>query len=452
MNASAGQKKPIKIRSAYDPIWSAEGEQSVLGAILVRPEVLDRVVDLLDPEDFYQTAYARIFQAMLDLHRRSDPVDLVTVTALLKERGQLDGVGGYVFLAGLSEQVGFAINAGYYANLVHDKAILRRLLDTTQEIASACIAPVEDVPQFLDAAEKKIFSISQTGRQRSALPLSQLLPPEREIIESRHGSPDILGLKTGFCDLDKITGGFQPGNLIIPAARPGIGKTALALNITYIVATQAQVPVVFFSLEMSKGEVIRRLIANAGRLDLGRLAQGRLSAEEWSIFEKVSAELEEAPIFISDQAMLTPMEVRSQVRRLKAEHSIGLVVVDYLQLMKDPDYPRSREQEVASISRNLKAIAKEMEVPVIAMAQLNRRVEDRSDKRPQLADLRESGAIEQDADMVIFLHIKGENKENHISKIEVSIAKNRNGITGNTGLVFLKNYQRFENLAKMAQP
>jgi replicative DNA helicase len=211
MNASAEKKKPPRIRSAYDPIWSAEGEQSVLGAILMRPEALDRVADLLAPEDFYQMAYARIFQAMLDLHRQSAPVDLVTVTALLKERGQLDGVGGYVFLAGLSERVGFATNAEYYANLVHDKALLQRLLDTTQEIASACLAPVKDVHIFLDAAERKIFSIGQTGRQRTALPLSKLVPPERELIESRYDYPDILGLKTGFADLDIITGGGPAG-------------------------------------------------------------------------------------------------------------------------------------------------------------------------------------------------------------------------------------------------
>ncbi len=323
MNASAGKRKPSTIKHLHEPICNPEGEQAILGAILLRPQVLNQISDILEPGDFYRTAHARIYQAMVDLYKKGDPVDLVSVNTLLKERGQLEEVGGPVFLVSLSEQVGFATNADYYARLVHDKAVLRRLEEAAKEIALACHGPVEKVEEFVDAAEQRIFSIGQTRRPGIALPLKDLLPPEIQLIESLYYHPGTPGLSTGFTDLDRVTGGFQAGDLIILAARPSMGKTALGLNIAYNGATQAQTPVVIFSLEMSRRQLMNRLIAMAGNLDSYRLKQGLLTPEEWRMFEKVSADLQELPIFINDETMITPMQVRSEARRLRAEHGIG---------------------------------------------------------------------------------------------------------------------------------
>ncbi len=436
----------------YTPPANPEAEQSVLGAILVRPEVLDRVADVIEPPDFYREAHGRIFQAMLDLYGRGEPVDLVTVTALLKERGQLEGVGGPVFLAALSEQVGFATNADYYAGLVHDKAILRRLLDTTQEIAGACFAPVENVAEFLDAAEQKVFEVAESKVRAGFKPLSALVEKEIAHLEAiwHREAGRITGVSSGFSDLDNLTAGFQGSDLIILAARPSMGKTALALNIAFNAAYPKKrdhdpVPVAFFSLEMSKEQLVRRLLSAEGQVDASNLRRAFLSNEEWRNLQEAAGVLIDAPIYIDDTPAASVLDIRAKARRLKADGKLGLVVIDYLQLMRGRADAASREQEISEISRSLKALAKEMKVPVIALSQLNRRVEERPNKRPQLADLRESGAIEQDADVILFIYRDEVYREDSPDKgtAEVIVGKQRNGPTGKVKLHFRAKYTTF---------
>ena len=432
---------------AYTPPANLEAEQSVLGAILVRPAVLDELVGQLHETDFYREAHSRIFHAMLDLYDANFPVDLVSVCAYLKDRNQLEGVGGPVYLAGLSEAVGFATNALYYAKIVREKAVLRRLLDASQEIASACLAPVENVAEFVAQAEIKISGAMEDrgGREFS---LGELVPPEVQRVEALHEHRDqILGVPSGFTDLDRLTAGFQKSDLIILAARPSMGKTALALNIAHNAATaKTPVPVAFFSIEMSKEQLVRRLFASEGRIDASRLRTGRMQAEEWAKLNMAAGDLLDAPIYIIDRATVTSLEIKAQARRMKSRHGIGLVVVDYLQLMRDPR-AKSREQEIARIASDLKAMAKELDVPVLALSQLNRDVEKRPNRRPKLSDLRESGALEQDADVVIFIYREEVYKKDSLDKgiAEVDVAKQRNGPVGLIKLTYLAEYTRFEN-------
>ena len=366
------EKKPENPAKALLPPQDLEAEQSVLGAILLRAVVLDEVADLLRPEDFYRTSHGQIYRVMLGLYNQERPVDLVTVTMRLKEVGWLDEVGGPVFLAGLSEHVGTAANAGYYAKMVQGKARLRRLLTTSQEIAGACLGVVDDVEAFEDRAEASLL-MSRRDLGFNIQPLSELVPKEvARLEELTEGRP--LGLATGFYDMDALTGGFQDGDLIIIAARPSMGKTALALNIAEYAGKHGS-PGAFFSLEMSKEQLVRRLFAGAGRLDAAKMRTGGLDQGEWAKLFEASNTLADLPIFIDDQPALTPMQIKSRARRLKSKYGIKYVVVDYLQLLQDPT-AKSREQEVAGISRSLKALAKELELPVIALSQLNRKVEE----------------------------------------------------------------------------
>ena len=437
-------------REYYMPPANPEAEQSVLGAILVRPKVLDQIVDLLDPGDFYREAHGRIYQAMLDLYGRGEPVDLVTVCALLKERSQLEVVGGAVFLAGLSEEVGFAVNGPYYAKLVRQKAMLRRLLDATQEIAGACLAPVDDAEVFIDQAESKIFQIKESREIQAAYSLDDLVPEEVSRIEKIfERKREILGIPSGFVDLDRLTSGWQNGDLIILAARPSHGKTALSLNMAYHAARHSQVPTAFFSMEQPKEQLVQRLLASVGQINASRLRAARMESQEWERFYQVDDKLRGVPIHIIDKPALTSLEIRSQARRLKSKQGIGLVVVDYLQLARDPK-AKSREQEVGGISRSLKALAKELNLPVIALCQLNREVEKRPNRRPVLSDLRESGSIELDADLVLFIYrdelYREDSKDKGIA--EVRLAKHRNGPTGLVNLAYRKEFMLFQNYAQ----
>ena len=435
----------------YTPPNSTEAEESVLGAILVRPEVLDDVADIITPADFYREAHGRIFRAMVDLHEAQEPVDLVTVCAYLKDRGQLEGVGGPVFLAQLSEQVGFASNAPQYAARVRDKSTLRRLLDVSQETAGACFAYVDDIDAFLDTAEQKIFEIreSRTG-QTEAQSFADLVPGEIGNIEAiyertRAGKGELLGVPSGFADLDHLTGGFQDSDLILIAARPSIGKTALALNIASYAGSKG-FPGVYFSPEMSKSQLIRRELASEGRINAVHLREGRLSNQDWTSLQIAAGHMMDTPIFLYDRAAPSILEIRTQARRLKRRHSIKWVIVDYLQLCKYPK-ARSREQEVSEISRLLKALAKELNVPVIALSQLNREVEKRTNKRPMLSDLRESGSLEQDADVIIFVYRDEFYNKNtdHPGVAEITVGKQRNGPTGEFRLSYQAEYTRFES-------
>ncbi len=433
----------------FHPPASPEAEQSVLGAILVRPDVLDELCDKLVPEDFYREAHGRIYMVMLGLYNQEIPVDLVTVTAKLDDVGWLDGVGGAVFLAGLSEQVGFATNALYYAEIVRDKARLRRLLDTTQEIAAGCLAPVENVAEYLDAAEEKIFQIKdQDSHAQAVYTEAEVVPAEIQRLEQIYErKKEVLGVPSGLIDLDAITGGWQNGDLILLAGRPSMGKTALALNnILYYPATQGT-PGVFFSMEQPKEQLVQRQLASVGSINSYWMRSNRMDGEDWSRLHAAAGELMGLPIFFIDRAALATLEIRAITRRLRSRQKIELVVIDYLQLAKAKG-SQSREQEVARVSGSLKALAKELFMPVIALAQLSRKVEERNNKRPMLADLRESGSLEQDADVVIFLY-RDEVYYPETSKYkgiaECHVAKHRNGPTGRIKLTYLPEYMRFGN-------
>jgi replicative DNA helicase len=443
----------------YTPPANPEAEQSVLGAILVRPEVMDRIADVIVPEDFYREAHGRIYKAMLDLYGKGEPVDLVTVNALLKERGQLERVGGPVFLAGLSEQVGFATNAEYYANLVKDKAVLRRLLDCTQEIASACLAPVENVAEFLDFAEHKVFEVAEAKVRPGFSPLSALVDNEIATLEAIWGRKDgsLTGVTSGFTDLDTYTSGFQASDLIILAARPSMGKTALALNIAFNAAYKSRppVPVAFFSLEMSKEQLVRRLLSGEGRVDASQIRRAAfLTGQEWTRLQEAAGILLDCPIYIDDTPAATVLDIRAKSRRLKADGKLGLIVIDYLQLMQGRPELSSREQQISEISRSLKGLAKELSVPVIALSQLSREPEKRERKRPQLSDLRESGAIEQDADVVMFIYRDEVYRKDSQDKgiAEVIIGKQRNGPIGTVKLHFEAKFTRFDDLETQEAP
>jgi len=428
----------------YAPPAHLEAEQSVLGAILVRPEVLDTMADMLRPEDFYREAHGLIYRAMLNLYGRSEPVDLVTVSARLREKGKLDEVGGAVFLAGLSEEVGFATNAGYYARLVSDKAVLRRMIDATQEIASGCLAPVENVPEFMDRAEQKVFDVVHAGRggDGAMATLADLAKANWNHLETLfYQSKEDSGLLTGFYDYDRFTAGLHPGELTVLAARPGMGKTALALNIAWNVG-QAE-PVAFFSMEMDKArQLITRMVAQAGRIDGDNLRRCKLTQAEWAQRGQVQVALEDAKIWIDDTPGLTPLQLRARCRRLKARQNLALVIVDYLQLMRAPGM-RGREDEIREIAYSLKEISKELGVPVLAAAQVNRDIEKRSGNRYQLSDLRESGAIEQASDNVLFLY---RGKEDVVAKMD--LAKQRNGRVGFFELAYSAQFCRFDNLMR----
>lgn len=441
-------RKTQETRPEDQPICNLEAEQAVLGAILVRPEVLDEVVDLLAPEDFYGEAHGHIYRVMLGLYNADEPVDLVTVSARLKEVGWIETVGGPVFLAGLSEQVGFAVNAVAYALIVQEKAVIRRLKASLVEAAVACHQPHDDVDAFLDTCESRIFQVLE-NRQIEAQPLSELVAPVMARIESLHDRrTEIQGVPSGFVDIDRLTNGFQKSDLIVLAARPSMGKTSLALNIAFNVAHKSGVPVAFFSLEMSKAQLVQRLIASEGRIDSDKVRSGRMEEKEWATFNRVGELLKQVPIIIDDQSSLTPLEIRARTRRLKSRHGVGLVVVDYLQLAQDPK-ANSRKQEVGGISRALKGLAKELNIPVIALFQLNREVEKRpiTNRRPVLADLRDSGQIEQDADLVLFIYRDEVYREDSPDKgiAEVRLAKQRNGPLGLIKLIYLKEVMRFEN-------
>jgi replicative DNA helicase len=437
----------------YVPPSSPEAEQSVLGAILLRPEVLDLVVDIIRPDDFYWAAHGQIFRAMLDLQEAGEPVDLVTVTQYLSDRGKLESVGGPVFLAELSEQSAFATNAESYAAIVQDKSTLRRLLDATTGISSSCFGPVENVKELVARAEERIFSLMEDRGAGEAQAFADLIPDRISHLENVwHHRGKILGVPSGFLDLDQLTGGWQPGDLILLAGRPSMGKTALALNFgTY--AAQKGYPGVFFSLEMSKGQLIDRELAGESQVSVSKLRTGRLSADDWAAISHVAGVLLDTPFFLMDKATPTPLEIRAQARRLKRRHDIRWIVIDYLQLIREPR-PRSREQEVAHISSSLKALAKELRVPVIALSQLNRRVEDRPNKRPTLPDLRESGALEQDADVIIFIYRDElyNEKTEEPGVAEISVAKQRNGPIGKLKLTYRAEYTRFENFADATAP
>jgi len=442
--------KVTAIPTGYTPPADPEAEQSVLGAILVRPEVLDAVASLIKPEDFYRKAHAQVYQAMLDLYGKGEPVDLVTVTALLKERGQIEAVGGPVFLAGLSEQVGFATNAEYYAHIVLNKAKLRRLLDVAQTVSSACLAPVENVEEFIAESAQQIFEVTETVHENRAVSLETMVGQQSAVVERQFYSKEQSGIPVGYLDLGKYIS-WEPGDLVILAARPSMGKTALALNFMLRVSPQGgDKHSGIFTLETSKEKLTRRFMSIIGKINGHRMNQGKLTTEEWVKFAELAILVEGLPIWIDDTPGLSISDIRARARQQHRAGLLDFLVVDYLQLARPLKRGRSREEEVSELSRGLKSLAKELSIPVLAISALNRKFADRPNKRPQRSDLRESGAIEFDADKILFLYREEEDKPDNpeVKGIaEIDVDKHKDGPTGLVKMAFQKEFFRFEDLA-----
>jgi len=436
------------------PPQNLEAETSVLGAVLLENEALNRVLEILKEDDFYREAHRRIFSAILHLYEHSEPVDLITLSEVLKTRGDLDAVGGVEYLNSLVNGVPTAANISYYAKIIKEKAILRKLINRATEIVSQSYSNSGDVDEFIDQAERTIFEISEDRVRPSFYPIKDLIKASFKTIERLYEKRQLItGVPTGFQRLDELTSGLQPADLIIIAGRPSMGKTAFALNIAQHASVRATTPAAIFSLEMSKEQLALRMLCSEAKVDAHRLRGGFLSEADWPKLTRAAGSLSEAPLFIDDTPGLSALEMRAKARRLKIEHNLGLVIVDYLQLMRGRASADSREQEISDISRSLKALAKELSIPVIALSQLNRRVEERGDKRPQLSDLRESGAIEQDADVILFLYrdeVYNKSEENR-GKAEIIIGKQRNGPTDKVDLAFLDKYTRFENLSGLKE-
>jgi len=438
------------------PPQSLEAEVSVLGGVLLENEALNRVLEVVNESDFYREAHRQIFSALLGLYERNEPADLITLSETLKKRGALEEVGGIEYLNFLVNSVPTAANIVYYAKIIKEKSIVRKLINRATEIISQGYGDTGDVDEFLDRSERLIFEISEDRVRPSFFPIKDIIKASFKTIEKLYEKKQLItGVPTGFTKLDELTSGLQASDLIIVAGRPSMGKTALALNIAQHAAIEGGIPSAIYSLEMSKEQLALRMLCSNAKVDAHRLRGGFLSEADWPNLTRAAGHLSEAPIFIDDTPGLTVLEMRAKSRRLKAEHNLGLVVVDYLQLMRGRADSETREQEISDISRSLKALAKELTLPVIALSQLNRKVEDRGDKRPQLADLRESGAIEQDADVIIFLYrdeVYNRSEDNpHKGKAEIIIGKQRNGPTDRFELAFLDKYTCFENLSPIQE-
>jgi replicative DNA helicase len=431
------------------PPQSIEAEESVLGGVLLDNTALDRAIELLSPDDFYREAHRKIMRAMIDLSQRTEPVDLVTLTEALKARGDLADIGGATYLAELADKVPTAANVAYYARIVHQKSILRSLIQTATEIATAGYEANPNVDQFLDEAEHKIFAISERKTRPAFFRIRDIMIDSMKAIEEMYERRELVtGVPTGFLDLDRMTAGLQPSDLIIIAGRPSMGKTAFALNLAQYAALTAKIGVAVFSLEMSKEQLALRLLCGEARVDMSKVRSGFAQDRDFPKLVTAAGHLSDAPIYIDDTPALSVLELRAKARRLKRERDarLGLILVDYLQLMKGHTGADNREQEISSISRSLKALAKELDTPVVALSQLNRQVEARAEKRPIMADLRESGAIEQDADVIAFLYRPIVYDKNANERdAEVIIAKQRNGPIGTVNLTFMPEYTRFEN-------
>jgi replicative DNA helicase len=434
------------------PPHSIEAEEAVIGGILVDNTAVDRVLELVTPEDFYRDAHRKIMGAMVDLSARMEPIDLVTLADALKGRNELQDVGGATYLAELVERVPTAANVGYYARIVKDKAILRQLIRTTNEIAMRCYEAPAEVENFVDEAEHSVYQIAERKTRPSFFRVRDIVVESMKAVEQLYERRELVtGVPSGFTDLDRKTAGLQSGDLIIVAGRPSMGKTALALNVAQHAALDARTGVAVFSLEMSKEQLVFRLLCSEARVDQSKVRAGFAAERDYPKLAIAAERLAEAPIYIDDTPALGVMELRAKARRLKREReaNLGVIVVDYLQLMRGTTSD-SREQEISSISRSLKALAKELSVPVIALSQLNRQVESRADKRPVMADLRESGAIEQDADVILFLYRPWvyDPKNADEREAEIIIGKQRNGPIGTVPLTFFAEYTRFENRAE----
>ncbi|HCB92504.1 MAG TPA: replicative DNA helicase [Selenomonas sp.] len=430
-----------------------EAEQSVLGAMLIRQEAITETQEILRADDFYREAHRIVYNAIEELFSNHEAVDLVTLTEQLRKTNNLDKVGGISFVTALANSVPTAANVVYHAKIVKEKAELRRLIDAATEIATKAYADEDDVDDIMDDAEKKILAIAANQMRGSFVPISEIIISAIDRVEQLYENQGgLTGISTGFSDLDQLTSGLQPSDLVLVAARPSMGKTAFTLNIATYAALHDS-SVAFFSLEMSKEQLVQRMICSEGGIDSQRLRTGDLLDEEWTQLIATADRLSTAKIYIDDTPGITVMELRSKARRLKAEHGLDLVIIDYLQLMQGRSARSgdNRQQEISEISRSLKALARELGVPVVALSQLSRSVESRQVKKPMLSDLRESGSLEQDADIVMFLYREDYyNQETENKNItEVIIAKHRNGPIDTVRLFFHKEYTKFRSVSSM---
>ncbi len=439
------------------PPHSLEAEQAVLASILLNNDLMNDVVEVLRPDDFYQGAHRTLFSTMVDLYERGRAIDQLTLTEALSSRGVANEVGGLSYLSELIHNVPTTANVADYARLVKEKAILRRMIAVAQQITNAAFQGVGEVDDFLDKTEQAVFSIAEEKIKPSYYSMAEMGKEAMREIEKLYEKKELItGVPSGFRDLDRLTAGFQKSDMVVVAARPGMGKTAFSLNVALHAALRNGLPVAIFSLEMSRQQLALRMICSEARVNFQRLRTGYLTQEEINRIVGAVGRLSEAQIYCDDSGALTALELRAKARRLKKDKGIGMVIVDYLQLMRGTSGrggQDNRVQEISEISRSLKALAKEIDVPVVAISQLNRGVESRTDKRPQMADLRESGAIEQDSDLILFIYreemySKGEVPEDKKGVAEIIIGKQRNGPMGMVELAFLNQYTRFEDMAR----
>lgn len=439
------------------PPQNLEAEQSVLGSLLINDSAFGTVLEILKPTDFYTKSHKLIFETLIDLFQQNEPQDLITVTNALNNNNQLEDVGGAAYLATLTSIVPVTSNVASYAKIIRQKSILRNLITVNSDIANRCYEEQGDIDALVDEAEQAIFDIAGSKDGQNFTPIKKIVPDAFNKVEELFKRKELItGVPTGYTEMDKMTAGLQPSDLIILAARPSMGKTSFAMNIAQHAAIVEGTGVAVFSLEMSKEQLVMRLLSSVGRIDSQRIRTGKLHDEDWPKLSRAVGMLTEAPIYIDDTPAISVLDMRAKVRRLAAQYDIGLIVVDYLQLMRGRSSTENRTQEISEISRSLKALAKEHNVPVIALSQLNRGLESRTDKRPMMSDLRESGAIEQDADIITFIYRdevynKAEDNPNQ-GLAEIIIGKQRNGPTGTVQLTFIKEFTIFENYSSFDEP
>jgi replicative DNA helicase len=451
-SAAAGRNVlPDKIASPLKvPPQDIQAEQAVLAGILINNEAMNQVLDILAPEDFYREAHAHVFEAMTDLYNASEPIDIITLSHALKSKERLEGVGGMEYLASLMDAVSTSAGIVYHAEIIRDFSVRRRLILQCSVISENCFQNWRQTEEILDLAEQSIFEIAEEKVKAELTEIQHIVKDTFKKLESMSEQDGfITGVPTGFKDFDRYTAGLQPSDLVIIAGRPGTGKTAFALNIAYNAALESKMRVAVFSLEMSKMQLGMRLLGFASNVDIKKVRTGSfIDGNEWERITNAASQLSELPIFVEDSSALTVLEMKAKCRRLMKKSGLDLVIIDYLQLIQGRRSSESRQMEISEISRSLKGLAKDLDVPIIALSQLNRKVEDRTVKRPQLADLRESGAIEQDADVIVFLY-RDESQAGqtgmNVDVMNVDIAKQRNGPTGSVKLTFLRSFTRFRD-------
>jgi replicative DNA helicase len=453
LNLDVAQAQVAQVsQTAPVPPQNLDAEESVLGAMMLSPGAIGAVSEILDASDFYRESHSKIYRAALALYARGEPVDAITLVDELEQRGELEDVGGRSRVHELAALVPASGNAGHYARIVREMATLRGLIRVGSEVSKLGWERLGEPQDLVDRAEQIVFELSQSRVSTEFSHIESLLKESFERITALYESgAEITGVPTGFRDLDRLTSGFQPGNLVIVAARPSMGKSAFGLCVAANIAVRKQIPVALFTLEMSKSEVTQRLMCSEAKVESQRLRSGKLAPDDWPRLTAACDKLSKAPIYVDDTGSITMMEIRSKARRLKSkEPTLGLIIVDYLQLMTSGSNVENRVQEVSQISRNLKVLARDLDVPILAMSQLSRAVEQRHDKRPILSDLRESGSIEQDADLVAFIYrdeyYNGDESPDQ-GLAEVILAKHRNGPTGTEKLSFMKRHAKFADLA-----